>query len=82
MKRGLSIKITLCLYILFIWAALVKAQEKLVIETVLPVESSQDNDLADENAIQKIINQWKDGYNSGEAAKVVVLYAENAYYLT
>jgi ketosteroid isomerase-like protein len=30
----------------------------------------------------KIIEQWREGYNKGEAAKVAALYKEDAYYLT
>lgn len=37
---------------------------------------------ADEEAIRRIPVQWKDGYNSGNAAKVASLYAKNASYLT
>ncbi len=37
---------------------------------------------ADETAIRQISEQWKEGYNSGQAAKVASLYSEDAYYLT
>jgi uncharacterized protein (TIGR02246 family) len=37
---------------------------------------------SDEVAIRQIADQWKDGYNSGQAAKVASLYTEDAYYLT
>ena len=33
-------------------------------------------------ALQQVIDQWKQGYNDGDAAKVAGLYAEDAYYLT
>jgi uncharacterized protein (TIGR02246 family) len=37
---------------------------------------------ADRQALEAIAESWKDGYNTGDAAKVASLYAENAYYLT
>lgn len=37
---------------------------------------------ADESALRQISEQWKDGYNNGDAAKVAALYTEDAYYLT
>jgi uncharacterized protein (TIGR02246 family) len=37
---------------------------------------------ADESALRQISEQWKDGYNNGNAAKVAALYTEDAYYLT
>ena len=37
---------------------------------------------ADESALRQIGEQWKDGYNTGNAAKVAALYSEDAYYLT
>jgi uncharacterized protein (TIGR02246 family) len=39
-------------------------------------------DAADVKAIRQIAVQWKDRYNSGDAAGVASLYAENADYLT
>jgi uncharacterized protein (TIGR02246 family) len=36
----------------------------------------------DESALRQISEQWKDGYNNGNAAKVASLYTEDAYYLT
>jgi ketosteroid isomerase-like protein len=37
---------------------------------------------ADDAALSRIAEQWKDGYNNGHAADVASLYAENATYLT
>jgi len=37
---------------------------------------------ADIKAIRAVIQQWQDGYNSGQAAKVAALYTQDAYYLT
>lgn len=37
---------------------------------------------ADENALRRISEVWKEGYNSGHAAKVAALYTPEAYYLT
>ncbi len=39
-------------------------------------------DASDVNAIRQIAAQWKGRYNSGDAAGVAALYAENADYLT
>jgi uncharacterized protein (TIGR02246 family) len=38
--------------------------------------------MADETALREIPQRWKDGYNNGDAAKVALLYAADAYYLT
>ena len=46
------------------------------------VKSNHCNDPADERAVREIVEQWKDGYNAGEAAKVATLYVDDAYYLT
>ena len=35
-----------------------------------------------ENVIQKIAQDWKDGYNAGDPEAVAALYAEDATYLT
>ena len=37
---------------------------------------------ADERALRQISEQWKEGYNHGNAAQVAALYTEDAYYLT
>ena len=39
-------------------------------------------DAADAKAIRQIAGQWKNGYNSGDAASVALLYTEDADYLT
>ena len=36
----------------------------------------------DESALRQISEQWKEGYNHGNAAQVAALYTEDAYYLT
>jgi len=36
----------------------------------------------EESAIRQIAEEWKVGYNTGDAAKVASLYTEDAYYLT
>jgi uncharacterized protein (TIGR02246 family) len=35
-----------------------------------------------EKALRQIPEQWREGYNGGDAAKVARLYADGAYYLT
>ena len=37
---------------------------------------------ADEQAVNRISQEWKDGYNQGDAARVASLYTDDAYYLT
>ena len=37
---------------------------------------------ADEAALRRISEVWREGYNSGDAAKVAALYTPDAYYLT
>jgi ketosteroid isomerase-like protein len=37
---------------------------------------------ADEEAMGKIVEDWKNAYNGGDAAKVAALYSENGYYLS
>ena len=37
---------------------------------------------ADESAIRKIANDFRDAYNRGDAARAASLYTDNAYYLT
>jgi uncharacterized protein (TIGR02246 family) len=37
---------------------------------------------ANDDALARIAQQWKDGYNSGSAAQVAALYADDATYLT
>jgi len=36
----------------------------------------------DETAIGQVAQQWKDGYNAGNASQVALVYDEHAYYLT
>jgi uncharacterized protein (TIGR02246 family) len=72
----------LCLYTLFIFVAMVNAQEKSAAVTAISVKPNRFNDTSDKKEILKIVEQWKEGYNSGDAAKVAALYKEDAYYLT
>jgi uncharacterized protein (TIGR02246 family) len=37
---------------------------------------------AEDQAIARIADRWKDAYNAGDAAKVASLYSPDAYYLT
>jgi uncharacterized protein (TIGR02246 family) len=48
-------------------------------------ESLDGNSCSDPVAVQaaqRIVNTWKDGYNSGDPARVAALYSADAYYLT
>lgn len=40
------------------------------------------SNAGDARAILQIAQAWKDGYNSGDSAKVAALYAQDAVYLT
>lgn len=44
--------------------------------------SGQCSAQTDDAAIASIADQWKDGYNHGDAARVASLYTNDAYYLT
>lgn len=44
----------------------------------LPVKAQE----KDKEAILKIIQEWRDGYNNDNASEVAGLYTEDAYYLT
>jgi uncharacterized protein (TIGR02246 family) len=61
--------------------AIVNAQAKPA-EVSAGTISRNSCSFSDENALRQISEQWKDGYNSGNAAKVAALYTEDAYYLT
>ncbi len=78
----MMIKRIVCLSILFAYAVILNAQEKPNTAISPSVEPMHCSEPADEIAIRRIVEQWKDGYNSGEIAKVSALYVEDAYYLT
>jgi uncharacterized protein (TIGR02246 family) len=48
----------------------------------LPGTASRCSVAADEAVLLEIAEAWKNGYNTGDAAAVAALYAEDAYYLT
>jgi ketosteroid isomerase-like protein len=78
----MNMKKILCLYILLVFVVTIDAQDKsaaLIANSVKPESSA---DAADRKEILKIIEQWREGYNSGNAAKVAALYKEDACYLT
>jgi uncharacterized protein (TIGR02246 family) len=43
---------------------------------------SQPRSADDDASLRKVAEQWKNGYNRGDAAGVAALYVEDAYYLT
>lgn len=53
-----------------------------ILLTSVKAQGQSNTGLADRAAIKQIVEQWKDGYNNGEASKVAALYTEDAYYLT
>jgi ketosteroid isomerase-like protein len=58
----------------------------LLCATAFAQQGSQPNPTscspADESAIRKIADDFRDAYNSGNAAQVASLYSDGAYYLT
>ncbi len=72
----------LCLFLLFVFVVPVKAQDNPSVVIDLPVKQIRSNYHADKNEILKIVDQWREGYNSGNASAVAELYTEDAYYLT
>ncbi len=52
------------------------------VKTTSKPEIPQCGSRIDDQALQKISEAWKDGYNRGDAAQVASLYSEDAYYLT
>ena len=62
--------------------AVARAQGTRVDVGPAPVAQNGCTNTADINAIRKIPVLWKNDYNSGNAAGVASLYAENADYLT
>lgn len=74
-------------WILFLSAILicstaVHAQEETANAAASAVAPSQCAVPAEAQALQQIAQKWKDAYNSGDAALVASLYAENADYIT
>jgi uncharacterized protein (TIGR02246 family) len=61
----------LCLCTFFVFVTLLNAQVKNISMIA-----------SDKKEILQIIEQWREGYNSGNASKVAALYKEDAYYLT
>ena len=62
--------------------AVARAQEMQMNADPATVAQNGCTNAADVNAIRRIPVLWKNNYNSGNAAGVAALYAENADYLT
>lgn len=69
------------LSVVLLFTTLANSQTKTAASNARPIVPTGCGS-ADETALRRISEQWKDGYNSGNAAKVAALYAEDAYYLT
>jgi uncharacterized protein (TIGR02246 family) len=69
------------LAVVLLFAAIVNGQSKPagVNAGTIPQSSCTSTD---ESALRQITEEWKDGYNQGNAAKVAALYTDDAYYLT
>jgi len=72
----------LCLCTFFVYVNVINAQVNNTPMNASSVIPNVSNDKADEKVILQIIEQWREGYNSGNASKVAALYKEDAYYLT
>ena len=72
----------LCLCTLFVFVNAINAQVKSATLITTSVNPNSNIDTSDKKEILQIIEQWREGYNSGNAAKVASLYKEDAYYLT
>jgi hypothetical protein len=72
----------LCFYTFFVFATVINAQVKNTSMTASSVKPNVSSDKEDKKEIVQIIEQWREGYNSGSASKVAALYKEDAYYLT
>jgi uncharacterized protein (TIGR02246 family) len=72
----------LCLCTLFVFVNAINAQVKSTTVITTSVKPNSNIDTSDKKEILQIIEQWREGYNSGNAAKVASLYKEDAYYLT
>ena len=75
-------KINKVFYILLICATISLAQERPDSAGTDADDSFNGKNPVTEAAIRQIMNQWKNGYNNGEAQKIAALYSEDAYYLT
>jgi uncharacterized protein (TIGR02246 family) len=75
-------KNTIYLCLLIVLAATVNAQERSAAVTSASAKQIGSNDQSDKNEILQIVEQWREGYNNGNAAKVAALYTEDANYLT
>jgi uncharacterized protein (TIGR02246 family) len=69
------------LFAVVLCVCLVNAQSKRVDKSAGAIQQNSCRS-DDESALRQISEQWKDGYNNGNAAKVASLYTEDAYYLT
>lgn len=66
------------MYLLFLLDSLVLAQLPAVNKAIVPASQCSSST----SALTQIAQNWKDGYNNGDASGVAALYAEDAYYLT
>lgn len=72
-----------CFYLILLISSTVIAKEKFIDpNNNLFAKQDSTNLISDQKAIEQIVEQWKDGYNNGEASRVAALYTEDAYYLT
>jgi len=70
------------LLVILLSAIIANAQSKPADASTGAIPQNSSCTSLDETALRQISEQWKDGYNNGNAAKVAALYTEDAYYLT
>jgi ketosteroid isomerase-like protein len=70
------------IFLLVLASSLVAPPQEKALKPATAVRQNHCTVPADEAALSKIAEQWKDGYNNGHAANVAALYAEDATYLT
>jgi len=75
-------KKTLYLPVFLLCSAVVLSQETAVKPSAASASQHRCTAGNDAKDIRQIAEQWKNGYNRGDAARVASLYAEDAYYLT
>jgi uncharacterized protein (TIGR02246 family) len=80
--EGLKMKKILLLSMILICCGMTHTQEKAPNAPAGAVLRNSCTDPDANRAARQIADQWKNGYNNGDAAKVASLYTEDAYYLT
>ncbi len=70
------------IYISLIFNSVIFGQSGIGYKNSTLSQTDSSDLFKDKKAIEQIVEQWKDGYNNGDASKVADLYTDDAYYLT